>query len=96
MTWVKGDAVSIRSVSLSNFLHGKTYLSGAGSATRSGIVGSSNFTKGGLGEGRRSNLDINLATTDAGTLAELQGWFERLWSDETRTEDVVEPIVPAV
>ena len=95
-TWVKSDAVSIRSVSLSNFLHGKMYLSGGGSATRSGIVGSSNFTKGGLGESRRSNLEINLATTDADTLTELQGWFDRLWGDETRTEDVKQQVIEAL
>ena len=95
-TWMKSDAVSIRSVSLSNFLHGKMYLSGAASATHSGIVGSSNFTKSGLGEGRRSNLEINLATTDADTITELQDWFDRLWSDETRTEDVKQQVIEAL
>ena len=69
--WVSSDAVAIRSVSRSNFLHGKLYLTASGQATRTAVVGSSNFTKRGLGGSEQSNLEINLATEDAATVAEL-------------------------
>ena len=69
--WVSKDSVAVRSVRRANFLHGKMYLTTSpGSA--SGVVGSSNFTKRGLGGSDRPNLEINLATDDADTLAELQ------------------------
>ena len=94
--WVSKDTVSIRSISQSNFLHGKMYLSGADGATHSGIVGSSNFTKGGLGGSDSPNLEINLATARQATLAELQEWFNRLWNDERRTTDVKQEVLDAL
>ena len=86
--WMKRDSVSIRSISKSDFLHGKMYLPKSNESARFGIVGSSNFTKSGLGGSSQSNLEINLATTEKSTLKELQEWFDDLWSDEGRTEDV--------
>ena len=62
--WVSRNAVAIRSVSQSNFLHGKLYLTAAEEGARSAVVGSSNFTKRGLGGSEQSNLEINLATED--------------------------------
>ena len=73
--WVGQKSVYIRSVKQSNFLHGKMYLTSEGKRTSSGVVGSSNFTKSGLGGSERPNLEINLATSDGDTLAELQAWF---------------------
>ena len=63
--WVGKDTVAVRSVSRSNFLHGKMYLTES-SLGAAGVVGSSNFTKRGLGGSDRSNLEINLATGDGG------------------------------
>ncbi len=94
--WVSGEAVSIRSIRQSNFLHGKMYLAGSGGKTNSAVVGSSNFTKSGLGGSARPNLEINLASTDAATLAELQEWFDRLWNDKQRTEDVKQKVLDAL
>ncbi len=93
--WVSKDSVAVRSVSQANFLHGKMYLteSPAGGA---GVVGSSNFTKRGLGGSGRPNLEINLATDDADTIAELQDWFNRLWSNERLTEDVKRRVLDAL
>ena len=62
------------------------YLAGSGDELSSAVVGSSNFTKSGLGGSDHSNLEINLAVSDADTLAELQDWFDRLWKDTQRTE----------
>ena len=93
--WVSQDSVAVRSVSRANFLHGKMYLteSPEGSA---GVVGSSNFTRRGLGGSDRPNLEINLATDDADTVAELLEWFNRLWSDERLTEDVKQRVLDAL
>ncbi len=93
--WVSRDTVAVRSISRANFLHGKMYLT-ASSSSASGVVGSSNFTKRGLGGSDRPNLEINLATYDADTLAELQDWFDRLWNDERFTEDVKQKVLQAL
>ena len=89
--WIANDSVSVRSISRSNFLHGKMYLTQAG-----GVVGSSNFTKRGLGGSDQSNLEINLATTDPETLTELMDWFDRVWNNKQLTEDVKQQVLDAL
>ncbi len=89
--WVKSNTVDVRSVRQSNFLHGKMYLAPTG-----GVVGSSNFTKNGLGGSARPNLEINLAVSDPERLADLQGWFDDLWTDETLTYDVKQRVLDAL
>ena len=93
--WVQKDTVAVRSVSRTNFLHGKMYLI-ASSAGASGVVGSSNFTKRGLGGSDRPNLEINLATDDAATLAELTEWFNQLWNNERLTNDVKQEVLDSL
>ena len=93
--WVTKDTVAVRSVSQVNFLHGKMYLTTSpGSA--SGVVGSSNFTKRGLGGSDRPNLEINLATEDADALTELNEWFNRLWSNDRLTKDVKQEVLDSL
>ena len=89
--WIKSNAVSIRSIRQSYFLHGKMYLTPG-----AGVVGSSNFTKNGLGGSARPNLEINLAVSDPEPLAELQGWFDDLWADEALTYDVKQRVLDAL
>ena len=93
--WVARDSVAIRSVRQSNFLHGKLYLTD-GPDGGGGVVGSSNFTRRGLGGGGQANLEINLSTDDAITLSELREWFNRLWNNEQRTEDVKGRVLDAL
>ncbi len=93
--WIAKDTIKVRSISRANFLHGKMYLT-ASTDSAAGVVGSSNFTKRGLGGSDRPNLEINLATDDADTLAELQDWFNRLWSDDRLTEDVKQLVLDAL
>ena len=93
--WVGKDTVAVRSVSRSNFLHGKMYLTESPQGV-AGVVGSSNFTKRGLGGSDRSNLEINLATGDGDTLAELREWFDRLWDNEQQTDDVKQRVLDAL
>ena len=89
--WVKSDAVAIRSVRQSNFLHGKMYLTAG-----SGVVGSSNFTKNGLGGSDRPNLEINLAISDEAQLAELRQWFDDLWINENLTYNAKQQVLDAL
>ena len=93
--WVSKDSVAVRSISRANFLHGKMYLT-VSSGSASGVVGSSNFTKRGLGGSDRPNLEINLATDDADTLAELQDWFDRLWGNDRLTKDVKQEVLDSL
>ena len=76
--WVQKEEVEIRTITRSNFLHGKMYhtttADGGGTAT----VGSSNFTRRGLGLSQNPNLEINLATDDPGTHEELATWFDKV------------------
>ena len=94
--WVKRDSVAIRSVSQANFLHGKMYLACSDGVVNNAAVGSSNFTKSGLGGSVRPNLEINLAVNDTATLAELQEWFDLLWKNAQRTEDVKQNVLDAL
>ena len=90
--WVAGSNVSIRSIGKTNFLHGKMYLAEAADRQTS-VVGSSNFTRNGLGCGSGANLEINLATTDKATHAELRAWFDDLWADEKMTRNVKQDVL---
>ena len=72
------------------------YLASADGEPVDAVVGSSNFTRSGLGGSDRPNLEINLAVSDAEILAELQAWFDRLWNDKTRTEDVKGKVLDAL
>ena len=94
--WVSKDTVAIRSASKANFLHGKLYITSSKKAAPNAIVGSSNFTKRGLGGSDQANLEINLATTDDATVTELQEWFDTLWRNKHRTEDVKQRVLDAL
>ena len=58
------------------FLHGKAYLFAAGNGV---IAGSSNFTAAGL----TRNLELNLGQYQPIVAAQVEGWFEQLWSEAT-------------
>lgn len=93
--WVRRRGVRIRSIGRSNFLHGKMHLtesSNGGAAA----VGSSNFTKRGLGCDQGSNVEINLSATDPAIRAELRTWFEDLWTDSELTRNVKRDVLDAL
>ncbi|MCY4618578.1 MAG: helicase-related protein [Chloroflexi bacterium] len=89
--WFESDAVAVRTIRRSNFLHGKMYL-----LDHSGVVGSSNFTRNGLGEGQNPNLEINLAVSVRETLDELQAWFDDIWRDDRLTKDAKQDVLNAL
>ena len=94
--WLRQDGVQVRSMKRSGLMHGKAYLAGKNGAINNGVVGSSNFTSRGLGGGSNPNLELNLPSDDPATLTELQAWFNALWNDPRRTEDVKRTILEAL
>lgn len=89
--WISKKSVQIRSMTQTNLLHGKMYLTES-PIGMSGVIGSSNFTKRGLGDGDLPNIEINLASNHPDTIEQLQAWFDRLWNDQERTKNV-KPLV---
>ena len=94
--WVGSDAVGVRAASRAGFLHGKMYVTDGPDGGRAAVVGSSNFTKRGLGGGAYPNLEINLATTDSRTRGELMDWFDQLWNDDDLTHDAKAQVLAAL
>ena len=90
--WVGRDGVQVRAITRSNFMHGKMYLADGDYTEPKGLVGSSNFTKSGLGAGMAGNMEINLAVEDPQVLAELRQWFDEVWESD-RTEDVKDQLL---
>lgn len=91
--WVSRDSVTIRSIAQANFLHGKLYLT---APNPSSVVGSSNFTRRGLGASSHSNIEINLASTDIEICAELREWFDQIWADDKLTTDAKQKVLDAL
>ena len=94
--WVEKDSVAIKSISQANFLHGKMYLTRDAEQMGTAIVGSSNFTKSGLGSGQSSNIEINLKIDDRYVLSELTDWFDELWANSNLTSDAKQQVIDAL
>lgn len=84
--WIR-DKVDIRSVRQANLLHGKLYHIDDGRREHA-ILGSSNFTRRGLGLSSTPNIELNLIVDGDRDRAELKEWFDQLWADETLVADV--------
>ncbi|MDR1009774.1 MAG: phospholipase D-like domain-containing protein [Opitutaceae bacterium] len=90
--WIR-DKVDIRSVTRTGFLHGKMSHIRRGEVSAA-IVGSSNFTTRGLGLGAaNNNVELNLVVDGNRDRADLRQWFEELWNDTTRVEDVKQAVL---
>ena len=83
--WIKRDNVAVRTMA-QRFMHGKMYLA-EGRRGLEAVVGSSNFTRPGLGEPRKTNIELNVGIQDEDTRQELLAWFDHLWEDEELTRD---------
>ena len=54
-------------------------------------MGSSNFTVQGLGLSQsNSNIELNLEVEDSQDRRDLKAWFDDVWNDNERVEDVKE------
>ena len=76
--WMRGGDVEVRAIRRRNFLHGKMYHAESDADERA-IVGSSNFTRRGLGMGQGANLELNLSVAEE-RAKELREWFDALWN----------------
>ena len=93
--WIE-DRVEIRTVERANFLHGKLYHVAGADAAAAALVGSSNFTRRGLGYGAAPNVELNLEVRRPGDRAALLRWFDALWADETLTRDARREVLDAL
>jgi len=84
--WIR-DKVDIRSIRQANLLHGKLYHIDDGRREHA-ILGSSNFTRHGLGLSATPNIELNLIVDGDRDRAELKEWFDQLWADESLVADV--------
>ena len=91
--WIKN--IQIRSISKSNFLHGKMYHMES-EKTGAATVGSSNFTRNGLGAAQNPNMEINVAVSAPQQLTQIADWFDGVWNDKTLTEDAKERVLTAL
>lgn len=90
--WIR-DKVEVRSVTRTGFLHGKMSHIRRGEVSAA-IVGSSNFTTRGLGlAASNNNVELNLIVDGNRDRADLQAWFEELWNDTSRVEDVKQAVL---
>ena len=95
--WLKKPSVEVKGTKESNLLHGKLYIThndgGKGeSPQRNTMVGSSNFTKRGLGFGKGSNYEINLAV-EGDECQQYEDWFDKLWNNDKLVKDIKEEII---
>ena len=99
--WIERKA-DIRTVRRRNFLHGKMYHiakpDGAGTTSpqTASLVGSSNFTRRGLGYGQSPNLELNLEVRHAADREPLLQWFNDLWRDRELTRDAKQDVLDAL
>jgi SNF2 family DNA or RNA helicase len=90
--WMR-DKVEVRSVTSTGFLHGKMSHITRGEVSAA-IVGSSNFTTRGLGLATaNNNVELNLIVDGNRDRADLHAWFEELWNDKSRVEDVKDRVL---
>ena len=94
-SWIERK-VDIRTVTRANFLHGKLYHVQRADGASSALLGSSNFTRRGLGYGATPNIELNIEVRDARERAALRDWFDALWHDESLTRDAKEQVLAAL
>jgi len=99
--WIRRKA-DVRTVRRRNFLHGKMYhvakAGGAGTVSHdtAALVGSSNFTRRGLGYGHSPNLELNLEVRHAADREPLLKWFDDLWHNRELTRDAKQDVLDAL
>jgi SNF2 family DNA or RNA helicase len=88
--WIS-EKVEIRSLIKSHLLHGKLYHIDH-NGVESALLGSSNFTLHGLGEGN-SNIELNLIVDSDRDRHDLKHWFDSVWNDKTLVKDVKQDVL---
>ena len=88
--WIKQKNVEIHSApkigDSKTLIHGKMYYikqENVNKAIPDAVIGSSNFTRCGLGIDACSNYELNTVIRDLNSLDDLNEWFENLWNNST-------------
>lgn len=89
--WIKSK-VEIRSVVDANFVHGKMYHIDDGRREHA-VVGSSNFTRRGLGISSTPNIELNLIVDSDRDRSDLKVWFDGIWNDDKLVSDVRDEVL---
>ena len=90
--WIR-KKVEIKSTRQSNLLHGKMYHI-ANNDVEKAVMGSSNFTVQGLGLSQsNNNIELNLEVEDSQDRRDLKAWFDDVWNDKQRVEDVKKKVI---
>ncbi|MBV2194593.1 MAG: DEAD/DEAH box helicase family protein [Azonexus sp.] len=89
--WIR-DKADIRSVRQANLLHGKLYHIDDGRREHA-ILGSSNFTRRGLGLSATPNIELNLIVDSDRDRADLKQWFDDIWADDKLVADVKDEVL---
>ena len=93
--WIT-EKVEVRTVKQTNFLHGKMYHFERSDNSNTAVLGSSNFTRRGLGFDSGANIELNLPVADATVCDELKQWFDGIWRDNTLTKDAKQEVLNAL
>ena len=93
--WIQSK-VDIRTIRQANFLHGKLYHLQQENGVSAALVGSSNFTRRGLGFGMTPNIEVNVEVRDEADREPLLRWFDDLWDDENLTRDAKGDVLAAL
>lgn len=89
--WIRAK-VDIRSIREANLLHGKLYHIDDGRREHA-LLGSSNFTRRGLGLSNTPNIELNLVVDSDRDRADLKCWFDDIWGDKKLVEDVKDEVL---
>lgn len=89
--WI-ANKVEIRSIKQANLLHGKLYHLDDGHRDHA-ILGSSNFTRRGLGLSATPNIELNLIVDSDRDRVDLKAWFDSIWNDAELVADVKEDVL---
>ena len=93
--WIERQ-VDIRTIAEANLLHGKLYHVGRPDGTSAALLGSSNFTRRGLGLGSVPNIELNTQVHNADERHALYEWFNALWEDHKLTRDAKQEVLAAL
>jgi len=85
--------VEIKTIKQSKFLHGKLYHLERENIGNKVALGSSNFTRSGLGLGMNPNIELNLEVGQESDQEQLLDWFNDLWYNSEITRDAKQEVL---
>lgn len=93
--WIE-QKVDVRTIKKTNFLHGKMYHITHHSDPDQVVLGSSNFTRRGLGFNRGANIELNTTSSAAENCDAFKQWFDDIWNNQKFTQDAKQEVLDAL